>query len=192
MHVEVKELPSVLREALDAVNYGARDIRVVQQERVDLQVNPSDGQRGFGVLVDLEKHSWKRFVGSWGGANMFTKTEVDNSTGSAVLPPHGCIIKGTMGYPRTFATLYVSQEAIKLLPAAGVDEDLAEGEQKVINAYCGYTSAYRKELLMRGTIKQEDIDSLVEKGYIKRSKNGATQITTKGKNARSNLPGTRI
>ena len=44
---------------------------------------------------------------------------------------------------------------------------------------------YRRDEMRRRNVSAATVDSLVERGYLKRNRAGATQITTQGKNART-------
>jgi len=183
-YVEVKTLSPIVRSALDGIDYGARDIQVVPCSSVSLQVCGGAGQRGFAVLLDLATGASKSFGGSWGGSNMFVSSIVDDSSDSGTLPPGGCVIKGTRGHPRTFATIYVHPSAMgKFLPS-GEAESTTDEEQQALYCYTGIKGGeYRREELRRRGVSSACVDSLVARGYLKRSRNGATQATTKGKNA---------
>lgn len=190
MHVETKTLIPAIRSALESVRYGCRDIKVVPTETADLSAYAGDGQRGFAILVNLETGERKRFTGSWGGSNMFVRTAVDDSSGVGALPPNGAVIKGSMGYPRTFATLYVHPAAMGRFLPSGEEETLSETEQQVIYCFAAIKGGqYRRDELARRvghpSVSDPIIDSLISRGYLKRAKNGATAITTKGKNART-------
>jgi hypothetical protein len=125
------------------------------------------------------------------------------------LPPHGCAIKGSMGYPRTFATIYVHPDHLQaFLPAGDQKPELSQDEKQVLSAYRGLTSAGRKDEFnrwdmdarwggsdwryhadrypfrpMRLSEVAEATDSLVEKGLLARNKAGAISVTLAGKNA---------
>lgn len=62
---------------------------------------------------------------------------------------------------------------------------LTKHEQAVLDVYAGIKSSYRKEYLDRIPNAGGIVESLIATGMLKRASNGATQITTKGKNSRS-------
>jgi hypothetical protein len=111
MFVETKELVPALRAALESVRYGAKDIRLEAAERIDSYSEGNAGTRGFVIAVNLDTGERKSMIGSWGGGNMFTSTLVDAGSEMAELPANGAVIKGTMGYPRTYATIYAHPKA---------------------------------------------------------------------------------
>lgn len=185
-YIETKTLSRLLQNVLKGVGYGARDIQVMPSSTADLSVAAGDGTRGFAVLVNLDTGETKRFTGSWGGTNMFVRTAVDDSDGIGALPPNGCVVKGTTGYPRTFAYIYVHPSAMgKFLPG-GETEELTDIEQQAIYCFCAIKGGeYRREELRRRRVSTETVESLVSRGYLKRNKAGAIQATTKAKNART-------
>ncbi len=184
MYLEVKDLSPALRAALKAVGYGCADVRVLGAEQVDTYSEGNAGSRGFVVLVNLDTGARKGILGSWGGANMFTRTLVDEGSQSHPLPENGAIVKGTIGYPRTFATIYMHPSSLRLLESGG--DELSDAEQQAIYCFAAIKGGeYRRGEMRRRGVSTDTVDSLVERGYLKRNRAGATQITTKGKNART-------
>lgn len=185
MYISVKELPACLTSALKSAGYGATDILVVAQSRVDSAAYASDGQRGFVTIVNLDSGQTHTETGSWGGSNMFTATLADDSRDPIDIPINGAVIKGSRGYPRTFATIYVHPDAWRFLPS-GEEEELSAAAQQALYCFGAIKGGeYRRDEMSRRKVSAADVDALVESGHLKRSKNGATQITTKGKNART-------
>jgi hypothetical protein len=185
MHVEVKDLAPAVRDALERVRYGERDIQIVAAERVETFVAGGDGMRGFVVAVNLDTGERKGFAGSWGGSNPWSDSPVD-SDAAIELPLNGAVIKGTTGYPRTFATVYAHPNTVGRFLPSGEEEQLGEEEQNAIYCFAAIKGGeYRREELERRNVSAATVDSLVERGYLKRNRAGATQITTQGKNART-------
>jgi hypothetical protein len=186
-HIEVKDLTPAIRRALEAVRYGVRDIPVIAAERVSVNSSaPSKGSRGFTMVVNLETGKFEITHGSWGGSNIFVKTHVDDSDETVAIPENGVVIKGSTGYPRTFAYLYAHPKAIAKFLPSGDEETLTEVELKAIYCFAAIKGGqYRRDELRRQKVSDDTIESLIERGYLKRNRAGATQITTKGKNARS-------
>jgi hypothetical protein len=188
MYATVKELREPLRAALAAVGYGARDVQVVAAERLEMTVGGGAGMRGFVTVVNLDTGERKTVNGSWGGSSVFTSSPVDAGGGPVELPENAAVVKGTRGHPRTFATIYAHPRAVSgyLLPSASPPADMvSDQDQQAL--YCFYAikgGAYRKDELRRREVSEATIGSLIARGYLKRSANGATQITTMGKNAR--------
>jgi hypothetical protein len=184
MYVSVKELAEGIQRALKNVGYGAQDIQVVPAETVSPNSEASKGSRGFTTLVNVATGQSKAFTGSWGGGNMFTQTVVDDSRESLPMPESGVVIKGSMGYPRTFATIYVHPAMMgKFLPS-GNEETTTDDEQRCLYCFvCIKGGEYRRDEMRRKNVSAATVDSLVERGYLKRNKAGSVQVTTAGKNA---------
>jgi hypothetical protein len=73
----------------------------------------------------------------------------------------------------------------RFLPS-GDDETLTDSEQQAIYCFAAIKGGeYRRDEMRRRNVTDDVVDSLVSRGYLKRNKAGATQITTKGKNART-------
>ena len=121
-----------------------------------------------------------------GAARDLAVGSTDWNDDKLTLSDSAVVIHGSMGYPRTFAYLYASPSAVgKFLPS-GDEETLTETEKQAIYCFAAIKGGqYRREELRRRRVAPETVDSLVDRGYLKRSKSGATQITTKGKNADS-------
>jgi len=185
MHVRVSDLDATVQAALRSVDYHVPDIQVVPTEELNVSVSGGDGMRGFALLVNLTDGQIKRMTGSWGGSNMFARDNlVDNSAELVPMPGNGVVVKGTTGYPRTFATLYCHPSVIGRYLPAGDEEQTTDEEQQALFCHVGIKGgeARREELRRRG-VSGACVDSLVERGYLKRNRAGATQATTRGKNA---------
>jgi hypothetical protein len=184
IHVEVKQLGTAVRKVLGHIGYRSVDISMIAAETVDVGVAGGSGLRGFAYIINLDTGEYEGRMGSWGGQNMFTRGPVDDGE-IVTLPPNAAVIKGTKGRG-IWATIYVHPSAMgNMLPSGEQDETLTEDEQRVLYAFVHYKAFYRKEWLQRHGIGDSTIDKLVERGYLKRNKAGATQITTKGKNAQT-------
>lgn len=185
MHVAVTDLPPVVQQALKSVDYGRKDIRVEARTSVTLSDSPGDGRRAFVTLVNLTAGTFTTVHGSWGGPNMFDRTNVvDNDHRPVTLPPDGLAIQGNRGgsHP-VYATIYVSASMVdRMLPGPAVELTTVERDA----LYCHNSlkgGAYRKDELRRRKVDQATLDSLVERGFLNRNKAGAMSITTAGKNA---------
>lgn len=181
-YAKVKELPDALQQALAAVGYGRSDILIEAKETESLFIAGGDGYRGFVCLVDLGTGSRQLHRGSWGGSNILNpQNHVDLDDRNYLLPPNGAVIKGSEGGNRpVLATISLHpSNIVRFLPAA---PSLSNDEQRVLYAYKSLKAGPYRQDAMRG-IPSTVADELVEKGMLKRSKNGATQITSDGKNA---------
>lgn len=182
MHIETRNLPQSIQEALKSVGYARKDIRVEARETISMACPASDGCRAFVILLDIDTGRKETKWGSWGGANIFNRDNaVDLDTETRPMPVGACVIQGSEGGNRpVYATVYLHPSRIALELGDGSNPELSKEEQAVIDAM-GYTSAYRKPILDK---YPKAVDSLVAKGLIKRNKAGACSITTEGKNAR--------
>jgi hypothetical protein len=127
------------------------------------------------IAVNLDTGERKSMIGSWGGGNMFTSTLVDAGSEMAELPANGAVIKGTMGYPRTYATIYAHPNALgRFLPAGEDDRDelTAEELQALYCFVCIKGGEYRREELRRRSVSDSTVDGLVSRGYLKRNRAG--------------------
>ena len=184
MHAIVKELHPLIQSTLKRVRYGVTDIRVEAVESISTYSAGNKGARGFVMLVNIESGEVKGFTGSWGGSNMFTQTIVDDNQEVIPMPVNGVVIKGQMGYPRTFATLYVHPRMMPKYLPSGNEEVLSDEEQNALYCFAAIKGGeYRRMEMARRDVSTATVDSLVERGYLKRNRAGATQITTRGKNA---------
>jgi len=187
-HVEVKALGEHVRRALESVRYGAADVPVVAAESVSSYSGGNDGQRGFVIALNLQTGERKAFAGAWGGGAVAAAPSPVDADVPIAIPEHGIVIKGQMGYPRTFATIYAHPNAVGayLLPSGEPSEELSDAEQQAIYCFAAIKGGeYRRDEMRRRGVTADVVDGLVARGYLKRNRAGATQITTKGKNART-------
>jgi hypothetical protein len=188
-YVSVKTLAPTLRDALASVRYGAQDIRVIPAHAIEARAGgASAGSRGFVQVVNLDTGASHVEHGDWGGAGLGRRL-ADWTEDAIPIPANGAVVKGTTGYPRTFAQVYVHPDSLgRFLPEA--TEQLSEAAQQVLYCFGSIKGGqYRRDELRRRVgspaISDPIVDSLVERGYLKRNKAGAVQITTRGKNART-------
>lgn len=196
-YIETKTLPPVLKNALESVGYHRADVQVEAQDVTDLSNHAyGKGFRAFTCVVDLANGKHSTAYGSWGGDNMFSRNPMDKGEqpGSKMvqLPGMTAVIKGQEGGGRPVsARIIVHPETLApMLPAP--KEELTADEQKVLDVFCGYKPAARREELARpykgepiaGAKLDAIVDALVSRGYFSRNKAGAVSVTTKGKNAR--------
>ncbi len=193
MYAPISSLPDSLRQALESVSYHRKDISIEARETASLNDAGSDGCKAFVILVDLETGQRKTTWGSWGGPNAFSpRNAVDLDTRDYPIPPNAAVVRGSIGNT-TYATILVSPSTVApLLPKV---EKLADSDARILYCYVAIKGGqYRQTELQHVIRKHPDIDldqaieALVSKGYLKRNKAGATQITTKGKNAYSTNP----
>lgn len=188
MHVDIKELSPALRDALAAVGYGARDVEVVPAQTVDPTVGGGAGMRGFCTIVNLDTGARRTVNGSWGGSNPLAHSPVDGTAERIELPENGAVVKGTRGYPRTFATIYAHPSAaggMALPSGAPADDQLSDEDHQALYCFAAIKGGhYRRDEMQRRGVSEATVGSLILRGYLKRNRGGATAITTQGKNAR--------
>ncbi len=180
IHVPLKELPSSLRDALKRVNYHAQDVGVVAQDKVIPNPYAGEGQKGFVLVIDINTGKSRDLPGGWGGANYNDPREIDFAGKAVSIPAGGAIIIGTEGHPRTMATIYVNPEMIAAMLPAG--PEVSDRDKMILRSIRSYTSAGRKEIFRDQKVKPEEVDALVGRGLLKKTKSGALSITTDGKN----------
>lgn len=178
-YVSIQDLPQNVFSALRSLTYYGKDIEVVPSEQVHMGPGGTVGRRKFVCVMNLETGERKTYNGSFGGANPFVNT-VPDSDQTFDIPVNGIAITGSIGTGPTWAKIHVHPSNIaSLLPEV---ESISDREQKILYVFKGYKSSYRKQALSKHNVSQEELDKLVNEGYLKRAKNGATSITTKGKN----------
>jgi hypothetical protein len=185
MHVTMRDLPASLQNALKSIGYARPDVEVTMASRTSLDSTAmGDGYQGFTLLVNLSTGETHTERGSWGGRNMFESSPVDTDEKVYTLPTFGAVIKGQRGggLPVSARVIIHPDNAPKELMAGS--NVVSDRERDILSIYIGATPAYRKELLGSYYLDAApgEVDALVERGYLKRNKAGATQITTTGKN----------
>jgi hypothetical protein len=192
MYAQITDLPRPVQSALESVGYHRKDIRVEASPTVILgNTAYGDGYQAFTTLVNLDTGETQTVKGSWGGPNMFNPNNaVDNDQQSYTLPPYGVVIKGQRGGGKpVYATLHIPASMVdRMLPAPG--PELTKEEKDAL--YCHDSikgGQYRKDELRRRNVSEATISAMIERGYLKRNRAGATSITTEGKNARGDYRG---
>lgn len=182
MYAKVAELPDTIRQTLSNLGYHRKDIFLSAKEEVSPSVCGGDGKRGFCIILNVSTGKKKKMWGSWGGSNMFNpNNQVDLDTNMYKIPDDFCVITGTIGNG-TYAELTVNpNNMLKALPEA---PDISDRDKWILYTFKGLTSAGRKNEWNRedDIPTEDDLNRLASAGYLKRSKNGATRITTEGKN----------
>lgn len=186
MYTQVKDLPESIQSALSSIGYGRKDISLEVAESISPSVGGGDGLRGFCIIVNIETGERKTEVGSWGGSNMFAESasnRVDSDHNNYLIPVNVAVIKGSYGRDRpVYATITISSSnMIKALPEK---VELSDRERWIMYGYKSLTSQGRKNDYSRNNDipTAADLNSLVERGLLKRNSAGHCQITTDGKN----------
>lgn len=194
MFVKIKEFPQSIQLALKGLNYNRADIKVEAATEVSPFIGGGKGMRGFYLILNLETGEKKLMQGSWGGSNMFNPdNQVDNDHGKYKIPPGVIVIQGTQGYRGTMASLYIHPDnVVKFLPEKKAELD--PRDRWILYTFDGLTSAGRRKEWERNNDwpGEDDLNRLASEGFLKRSKNGATRITTEGKNVLERRPGSSI
>lgn len=188
MYVKVKELPECLQSALTNNGYHRPDVELTAKETYALSPNTAfEGSRGFTCAVNLETGKSITLHGSWGGANPF-ETTIDHDASERPIVANMAVVHGETGGRGSFARVHVAPATLAaMLPAPATELTPAQGV--VLHCLKGYKSAYRRDEAARYGVNSKEyetvINELAAKGLAKVSSNGATQITTNGKNALS-------
>lgn len=184
VYAKVRDLPDPIKRVLGEVRYGRPDIAIEPREQVSRGGCSGDGRRAFVAVVDMSTGQSKIEWGSWGGPNPFNpRNAVDLDRTLYAIPPNVAVVEGSIG-SRTYATVSVRPDAMAaLLPAA---TDVTDRERSIIRQFAAFTSAGRKnewERYPKSKPSEVELDALAARGLLKRAKNGATSITTDGRNA---------
>jgi hypothetical protein len=188
-YVNVRDLPAPIQSALKAVEYGRPDIRVEASEKVQLgDMGAGNGYQSFACLVNLSTGEHRVIRGSWGGINMFDRTNpVDNDMGQYALPGDGVVITGQRGGGRpVYAVLNIPASMVSRMLPSGQKVELTDQERDVLAVFVGMKSSYRSEWLQRHAIPESVVTGLVSRGLLKENRAGARQVTTDGRNAVGN------
>lgn len=193
IHSKVKDLPECIQSALKSVGYGRADIRIDAAEKTDPGAASGSGQKAFCIIINMATGEVKEMFGSWGGQNLFNAdNQVDNDRSLYDIPSGYAVIKGSIG-GQVYAYMTVHPDNIvKYLPVHDVELDARD--KWILYTFDGLTSAGRRNEWERCNDKpsEDDLNRLAAKGYLKRNKNGATQITTEGKNALGRKAGVSV
>jgi len=181
MYIFVNDLPPIVQQTLRRFSYFRKDISITPKESVSIRSSGGAGQRDYTAIIQVGSNEVETHTGSWGGANIFNPdNEVDLGEKAIKIEPHIMVIKGSEG-GHAYANIYAHSSIVKLY-ACDI-ESVSEQEKSVLKAYKELKSGpYRTEALNRVPNHRIIVSDLVNRGMLKQSKNGATQITTKGKN----------
>tara|TARA_R110000824_G_scaffold173688_4_gene351827 strand:+ start:100 stop:699 length:600 start_codon:yes stop_codon:yes gene_type:complete len=190
MHISMTQLPQCVINAAASDGHKRADIKAVECDAVSPFYPADAGSRGVCILVDLETGSKTKSYGSWGGANMFVNPPVDSLDCPVPIPEGHVVLKGSTGN-LNLLTLYARAEFLSQFEEDELPE-LTEREATVLWAHRNCKSSYRKDhYYSRGlTTAQLDIakTGLELKGLLKIAKNGASKLTTAGRNASDGMP----
>lgn len=207
-HIPVSELPEVLRRALEACEYRARDVPVEVSETWYPGSAYGDGCRGVTCVVNLATGQLRREFGSWGGANPWERKTVDVARGPFPAVPGCVVIRGSSAWKRKspYLTLQVHPADVAALLPAGDTDPLSLEERIALCIIRTIRGGARAEEWRRGVARTDVglrasdepyylrgpgsygagnpvIESLAKRGYLKVNSRGSIQVTTKGRNA---------
>lgn len=192
IHSKVKDLPETIQAALRSIGYHRQDITIEGRQDIDPGVVGGAGRKGFCMIVNMTTGEKKTLFGSWGGSNMFNSgNQVDNDRKSYDIPPNFCVIKGSIG-DKTYASMYIRPSNMVMFLPAKVE--LEPRDRWLLYTFDALTSPGHKDEWRRRNDppSEDDLNRLASLGYLKRAKNGATSITTDGKNALGRKAGETI
>ncbi len=188
IYIQVRDLPSSVRNLLAGVGYNKADVCVIPKAEINPSSSGGDGYRAFFGFTKISENPEECNItyGSFGGPNMFNPQNlVDNLQKSFPIPEGICAMRGQEGGTRPVsATLYIHpNNCVKMLPEG---TKLSLEEEKVLVLY-RYTSAYRAEEMKRIKNANQIQQTLIEKGLLKKVGKGLG-LTTEGKTAAHKLP----
>lgn len=188
-HVAIKDLPDALQKHLRAMGYGKRDIAVAPAD--DFVPNSGlggSGRRSMLVLINLATGQSKEFIGSWGGANMFTKTVADDDNRHTSIPPNHAVISGSGTTKLDYARILIHPSNFALM-VEGPKEELSDQAQQALNAIVGLKPGARADEFRRWGLGDYNLANpliveLLQKKLLE-NKGGKIFVTTEGRNRRT-------
>lgn len=185
LYVAVKELPPSVRKTLKDIGYGKADIGIKGSETVVVGQGGGDGRRSFYAILALDGSVEPKVeYGSWGGANPFETFRVDHDQNKHPIAPGYAVVVGSeSGGTHVHCTMHVHPS--NLTPLLPGKTDLTDRQRSILRAFTNFTSAGRKaewERYSETKPTEEEFETLVGLGLLKKNKAGSLSITTKGKN----------
>jgi hypothetical protein len=184
MFVPTKDLPDIVQEVLESVGFHKADIDVEPAVEAHLSSPYGTGYQTFAVGVDITRRRVSREVASsWGGPNMFEHRTLDQPS-TLDLPEGTMLIMGQRGGGRPVsAKLYAHPGLMAPMLEGQQAADLSVQELAVLAIFKGIKGGYREEEARRYKLPfKTAVARLVELGFLKTNRAGATQITTDGRN----------
>jgi hypothetical protein len=185
VYISVKELPQSLLSNLRSIGYRKADIELVVEERFDAPMAYGAGHQAQVLVVNLATGQSTGTRGSWGGSNPFEKRAIDVPDVSSPLPPgFAALTSGMRGHWRLHLN---PANAVRWLEGAA---EVTPREQWILGVFAGFKPRGRRDEFERyrydygdaGPPGDDEMKSLIARGYIKQNRAGATSLTTLGKN----------
>lgn len=201
--IAIKNLPAGLARAVAALNPKGNDVKIEARATAYASTNSQMYHVANALVTDLDNpDSVTVRRGVWGGDNGFNKAPADRAWDPVFddqprdVPLGGAILVGTIGrfcsiyvHPETFAVRFCTSDVARDAIIEGrtseasmildTERALTDDECAILYAHHCYKSGeYRQRVVKRYTTA---LESCITRGFIKRAKNGACQITTQGK-----------
>lgn len=181
MKTEFKTLPECAKAALKELGFHGSTVslEIVPDCVIDLHSHCCfEGNRAFTILINLGTGEYKSLTGSFGGANPYSKTIVDDTEGKKFTIPEGMMtIKGEIGGMGSFAMVYLRPDNVVpgMLSCPAIDDRT----YRVLVPH-RIAGIYKREAL-RGVTAQETASAVVA-GYLAKKGRGIG-LTVNGRNA---------
>lgn len=210
----IQQLPEKIQVELRNVGYHKADIEVQARDAVQIASAGHAGEQAFAMILHENGRREAYYGSWGGPNIASGANRVDDLRQPLTpIPPKGAIIVGSMRRNGVYAVVMMLPMDWAAwtapLDAEIVHDAMAEGRTDVVDTLIGrpgddLSDTDRRVLYCYGALKSGEyrknaladvsraykcdsaaiVDSLVARGYLKRAANGATQITTKGKDSR--------
>lgn len=186
-YVDRKDLPSGLLALLDEYGIRQQSMSVEAREEWMPATGGGQGRRALSLVYQLDTGEHAVSLGAWGGSNLHVseQAQADTDTRLRPLPPRYVLVQGSIGY-QPWAQLYAHPATLARLLPAGDAPTLGADQLTALAVVRGLNSRGRRDYWARHKWSDDRVnaalDSLAEQGYVKRARNGATKITTAGRN----------
>ena len=186
-YIDRKELPAGLLALLDEYGIRQQSMSLEARESWAPATSSGAGRRALSLVYHVDNGEHAVSIGSWGGHNPFIarQAQADGDTRERPLPPRYVLVQGVIGH-EPWAQLYAHPDTLARLLPSGEAPELSEDERIALSALRHLNSRGRRSCWERRGWSQERIDkaldSLAAQGFAKRSKGGATKVTTAGRN----------
>jgi hypothetical protein len=181
-YVDPSDLPECVQTALRLVGHSGRKSVGVTATTQYASGCCTSGSRAVYVSVHIGSGSVHELhYGSWGGANPFESLPGDSMVDIA---PGWCVVGGQTG-GRTYVNVYAHPDTLdRVLPTPVAEPELTEDEIRVLCVHVSLNSRGRKNYFGRRPTLPVDACKarLADLGLLKVARNGASKVTTEGRN----------